>query len=189
MASIYLSIGQKKTRAQGATLIHEDEASFRQDSTLFSTWSRKGCQPLVPVTGERNSVKIFGCVDIYRPRFLYQRTTVFNADTYLAFLEERLARYYYPNRVYYIQDNASYHKDKDVWAWFKANRSWLEVYNLPPYSPEFNATERIWHHVRMEGTHNRYFCTKDELLNTLRSVFRSIQRRPDQIEGYLQPFL
>jgi len=189
MAPIYISEHQKKTRAQRATLIHEDEASFRQDSTLFSTWSRKGFQPIVPVTGARKSVKIYGCVDIYSARFLFKRATVFNADTYLTFLEQRIAHYYYPRRVYYIQDNASYHKDKDVWAWFNANRSWLTVYNLPPYSPEFNATERIWHHVRMEGTHNRYFDTKEELLSTVNRVFRSIQRNPDQIKGYLQPFL
>ncbi len=30
-----------------------------------------------------------------------------------------------------IQDNATYHKDGDVWAWFDANRHWLEVHQLP----------------------------------------------------------
>src|SRR2546429_9934198 len=34
-----------------------------------------------------------------------------------------------------IQDNASYHKDAEVWAWFKSNRHWLEMHHLPPYSP------------------------------------------------------
>lgn len=189
MAPIHLSEDQKKTSAEGAALIYEDEASFRQDSTLFSTWSRRGWQPLVPVTGARKVVKIFGCINIYGPRFLYQRATVFNADTYLTFLEERIARYYYPNRVYYIQDNASYHKDKEVWRWFQENSSWLQKYDLPPYSPEFNATERLWHHVRMKGTHNRYFKTEGELLDTLNRLFHSIQRNPDQIAGYLRPFL
>src|SRR2546430_1184972 len=38
--------------AQGAKLISEDEANFRQDATLYRTWSRRGQTPLVPVTGE-----------------------------------------------------------------------------------------------------------------------------------------
>ncbi|MGH9437463.1 MAG: transposase [Terriglobia bacterium] len=42
-----------------------------------------------------------------------------------------------------MQDNASYHKDAEVWAWFKSNRNWLEVHHLPPYSPELNPTERL----------------------------------------------
>ena len=33
---------KKNARAQGAALIHSDEASFRQDSTLHATWARRG---------------------------------------------------------------------------------------------------------------------------------------------------
>jgi len=43
--------------------------------------------------------------------------------------------------------------------------------------------------VRIKGTHNRYFVDEHELLSTLTRVFKSIQRNPDQIVGYLQPFL
>ena len=60
---------------------------------------------------------------------------------------------------------------------------------MPPYCPELNATERLWHHVRMSGTHNRYFSDKDELDNTLTRVFRSMQSDPEQIMGYVQPFI
>ena len=187
MASAQVSKYQKKTRAEEAALIFEDEASFRQDSTLHSTWSRRGYQPGVPVTGQRKSIKIFACVEIYSARFIYPRDTVFNADTYLSFLE-RIARYYFPRHVFYIQDNASYHKHKDVWAWFKANRNWFHVDNLPPYSPQFNAVERMWHYVRKEGTHNRYFVSEEELTRTLTRIFRSMQRKPDKIRGYLHPF-
>jgi len=45
-------------------LIFTDEASFRQDSTLHATWSRIGCPPEVPVTGQRKSVKIFGAIEL-----------------------------------------------------------------------------------------------------------------------------
>ena len=64
---------------------------------------------------------------------MYHRATVFNAQTYLDFLEQ-VARHYYPRHVFWIQDNAAYHKDADVWRWFGANRSWWHVTNLPPYS-------------------------------------------------------
>jgi hypothetical protein len=126
LAPLCLSQHKKKARSQGAALVFEDEASFRQDATLHSTWSRRGQQPLVPVTGQRKSVKIFGCVDVFSARFHYDRDEVFNAKTYLEFLET-VARKYHGRRVYYIQDNASYHKDKDVWAWFGDNRKWLEA--------------------------------------------------------------
>ena len=188
MAPLYLSKSKKNACAKKAALIFEDEASFRQDSTLHSTWARQGRQPEVPVTGQRKSVKIFGSVELFTAQFVYHRATVFNAETYLVFLDQ-IARRYYPQPVILIQDNASYHKDKKVWTWFSKNRTWLEVHNLPPYSPEFNATERIWHHTRITGTHNRYFATEQELVSTLICIFRQMQHSPEQITGYLQPFI
>lgn len=168
-------------------MIHNDEASFRQDSTLYQTWSRWGHQPSIPVTGQRKCLKVFGSVEIFAARFLYQMAEVFNAETYLAYLEH-IARAYCPRKTFLIQDNASYHKDKEVWSWFGENRKWLTVYNLPPYCPELNATERLWHHTRLVGTHNRYFITIEELQDTVSRVFKSIQHAPNRIRGYLQPF-
>lgn len=131
---------------------------------------------------------MFGCVDITSAKFTYAIDEVFNAETYLEFLEQ-VAKKYHRNKILYIQDNASYHKDRQVWDWFKDNRKWMEVYNLPPYSPELNATERLWHHTRISGTHNRYFDSRDALLGSLECVFADMQNDPSQIIGYLKPFL
>ena len=170
-------------------MIFTDEASFRQDSTIHATWSRVGHPPEVPVTGERKSVKILGAVELQRRRFLYQRDQVFNAQAYLDFLQRQIAPRYRRQGAILVQDNASYHKDKDVWAWFRQNRTWLEVKPLPPYSPQFNPTERLWQHTRKNGTHNRSFLTVDELARTLTRVFRDMQSKPETISAYLQPFL
>lgn len=166
----------------------EDEASFRQDSTLHATWAKRGHAPKVSVTGKRKSVKIFGCINIHTAGFHYHQDEVFNANTYLNFLEQ-IAKKYFRRHIFYIQDNASYHKDGDVWLWFKDHRKKIEVYNLPPYSPEFNATERLWHHTRMKGTHNRFFKDEFEIVKTLDGVFNQMQKNPDEIKGYLAPFL
>src|SRR6478672_9312451 len=83
----------KKTRSRHWALIFTDEASFRQDSTLHATWSRIGCPPEVPVTGDRKNVKILGAIELWRTRFDYRQDTVFNAATYLGFLEQLARRY------------------------------------------------------------------------------------------------
>src|SRR3989454_12623553 len=83
----------KKSQARHWALIFTDEASFRQDSTLHATWSRVGCPPEVPVTGERKSVKILGAIELWRTQFNYRQDTVFNASTYLNFLEQLARRY------------------------------------------------------------------------------------------------
>lgn len=168
-------------------MIFTDEASFRQDSTLHATWSLVGHQPQIQVTGERKSVKILGAVELYHAHFLYRRDSVFNAETYLSFLGQ-IARRYRRQGAVLIQDNASYHKDATVWAWFADNRDWLEVHQLPSYCPELNPTERLWQHTRKNGTHNRYFAHQEELVGTLTRVFHDMQAHPETVRPYLESF-
>jgi len=129
-------------------------------------------------------------VEVYSAAFLFETDEVFNGDTYLYFLEQRFAPAYYRRgqRVIYIHDNASYHREAQVWEWFAENRHWLEVHPLPAYSPEFNAAEPLWHHTRVNATHNTCFKNQEEILRSLESVFGSIQKEPQQIMGYLRPF-
>ncbi len=154
---------------------------------MHATWSRIGRPPEIPVTGERKSIKILGAIELFQTRFHYRQDTVFNASTYLAFLQQ-LARSYRRQGAILIQDNASYHKDREVGAWFAENRHWLEVHQLPPYSPELNPTERLWQHTRRTGTHNRYFSEPAELAGTLTRVFSEMQSHPELIRPYLRPF-
>jgi transposase len=108
----------------------------------------------------------------------------------MEFLEQVAKQFYRKSRkkIFYIQDNASYHKDEIVWEWFSDNKQYIEVYNLPPYSPEFNAAEPLWKYTRKTGTHNRYFESENAIMETLTTVFDGIQKNPKTIEGYINPF-
>jgi transposase len=172
-------------------IVYEDEASFRQTPTLYRTWARRGCQPQIPTRGERNTQKVLGAVSVPDGQFVWRhQTEYFNAQTYLAFLDEELLPRFYRRRrrVYLIQDNASYHKKPEVWDWLAQHRRQIEVFLLPSYSPELNATERLWHHTRKHSTHNRYFENPTELCQSLFATFANMQAHPETIRGLLTPF-
>ena len=132
-------------------------------------------------------MKVYGAVDLYSGRFLYHFDSVFNAGTYITYLEQ-VVRRYCPKKAFLIFDNARYHKTPEVQDWINDERKYLKPYYLPAYSPELNAMERLWHHTRMNGTHNRFFNSEEALYAVLVSNFRSIQHNPTQILGYLKPF-
>jgi len=167
-------------------LILTDETSFCQDCTSHAAWSPVGHPPEVPVTRKRYSVKILRsdrtlALPLPLPaRHCLQCLRLLRLP---AAITRRCRRQGAPR----IQDNASYHKDAEVWSWARSNRGWLEVPRLLPYSPEFNATERLWQHTRRNGTHNRYFANTTELLGTLARVFTDLQNRPGLIRPYLLP--
>jgi len=134
---------------------------------------------------------VLGAVSVPQGQFVWRhQTDYFNASTYLSFLDEALLPAYYRkgHRVYLILDNASYHKKPEVWDWLKAHRWQVEVFLLPPYSPEFNATERLWHHTRKQSTHNRFFDQPEKLCQSLFATFRDMQKHPETIQGFLAPY-
>lgn len=170
-------------------MLFADEASFRQDPSLYQTWARRGSQPRIPTTGQRNTQKVFGAVDIRRPRaYFIQGEEMFNGQTYTAFLNS-LAHLYRRQEVFLVHDNAPYHDAPEVQEWLGHYEHRFHLVPLPKYSPDLNAVERIWHHVRINATHNRYFPTKLEFVSTLCGALADIQRDPEQIVGYLNPFL
>jgi hypothetical protein len=87
-----------------------------------------------------------------------------------------------------LQDNASYHKKQETYDWFKSNRRYVEVFQLPPYWPELNATERIWNYTRKRVTHNRFFEQPQDLCDALFRNFDYVRHNPQEIENLLRPF-
>jgi len=51
--------------------------------------------------------------------------------------------------------------------------------HLPPYGPELNPVERVWKLARRTCTHNRYFPTLDELVDTVGDQFQ-MWRQPNE---------
>jgi len=169
-------------------LLFGDEASFRQDPSLYQTWARRGHQPLIPTTGQRNTQKIFGAVELYRPRFHFGHGEVFEGESYVAFLTG-IAQRYRNQEVFFIHDNAPYHRAPEVRQWLSCYGKRFHLYALPAYSPELNAIEPIWHHLRMQATHNRYHASEREFVKVLDGTLSSIVKEPRQVQGYLNPFL
>lgn len=191
MDAIYEAESKKKAREEHAVVVYEDEATFRQMPTLHATWARYNSQPHIPTKGQRNSQKILGAVCPATGQFAYRhQTEYFNAETYVSFLDEVLLPAFYRrnHRVYLVQDNASYHKKPEVYSWFSSHRKKVEVFLLPPYSPEFNATEKVWWHTRKECTHNKYFDTPECLCESLFATFEDLQQRPATLRSLLRPF-
>lgn len=191
MDTLYLSSIKKKASEEDALIVYGDEASFRQSPTLYQTWAPINSQLKIPTTGQRNTQKILGAIAIPTGKFEYRiQEDYFNYKTYVEFLGDLVVPRFYRkgHRIFLIQDNASYHKKPETYEWFTANRKYVEVFNLPRYQPELNAIERIWHHVRMYATHNRFHETVESLRCALFDSLSNIQVFPQSIVNYLHPY-
>jgi len=71
VGTLHLPEFKKNAKSEGAVIVFEDEAWFRQTPTLDATWAKRGSQPQIFTRGERNAQKIFGAVRLDNSYFTY----------------------------------------------------------------------------------------------------------------------
>lgn len=166
--------------AKKALLLFGDEASFAQWGSLSYTWAPKGQQPTVKTSGIRKGYKVFGLIDFFSGRLFWKsQTGRFNAASYIAFLSEVLATVKLP--IVLIQDGAKYHTSRVVQDFFAAQVHRLTVYQLPPYSPDFNPIEFLWKKVKKQATHLKYFATFQALTSSVDATLCHFADLPNEI--------
>jgi transposase len=168
----------------------EDEASFWLDGTLHRTWARVGCQPHVDTFGQRKTAHVFGAMTLERrPSFRFLFADVFNGKTFHRFLKH-LVRYSGQRKIFLVIDNAPCHHLKpEGKVWLAENRHRIELFRLPPYSPNLNPIEGAWKETKKQTTHNRFFHTTDERDAALTGTFRRFNRRKTSLAGHAARFL
>jgi transposase len=67
-------------------------------------------------------------------------------------------------------DGAGWHKSKDL----KIPEN-IDIFLLPPYSPELNPVERFWRYLKQNVLHNRLFETLESLEASLDVFINSLQ--------------
>ena len=166
-----------------------DEASFWLDGSLHRTWARVGEQPHVDTFGMRKTAHVFSAVSLdRRPRFHYMFSPVFKGDTFLLFLKQLVRRS--RRKLFLILDNGPCHNlTDDGKAWLGRNRDRIELFRLPPYSPNFNPTEGAWKETKKRTTHNRFFRTTDERDAALVATFETFKANPTLLAGHVARFI
>jgi IS1 family transposase len=84
-------------------------------------------------------------------------------------------------KVVLFVDNDMAHKAKAVRRLLAKHENRIELEWLPSYSPELNAQEDIWQHMRRRVTHNHYFEHMDALLEAVEQFHHQLEREPGQV--------
>jgi transposase len=169
-----------QARRSGAHLFFGDEASFALWGSLSYTWALKGHQPQVRTTGVRKGYKVFGAIDFFSGRLIYQGTEArFRSDTYQAFLQHLLAQVSGP--IILIQDGARYHTSRSTREFIAHNQARLRVYQLPSYSPDYNPIEHLWKKIKTQVTHNRYFAEFVKLVQSVEEALKLLATQSAEI--------
>jgi transposase len=179
----YPAIAQR-AKAEGAEIHWGDEMGLRSDHQAGTSYGRKGQTPVVAGTGQRFRCNMISTVtNLGTLRFMVF-TERFTAPVFIEFLRRllRAAR----RKVYLILDSHPVHRSRQVRNWLAARAANLEVFFLPPYSPELNPDELLNQDVKANAVGRRRAKNPADLAANVRGYLRSTQKSPQIVKNYFR---
>lgn len=156
----------------------EDEARFGQQGTLTRVWAKTGSGPAAVRQTQYEYLYALSIAcpesgDAWGLMSPYLNTKVINL--FLKQFSERL-----PADVHaaLFWDGAGYHRAGKLRV--PGN---ITLIPLPPYSPELNPMENLWHHLRSHYWANRFYADYDDLLEAATDGWRRTCLNPEIIRS------
>jgi transposase len=137
---------------------HQDEARFGQKGTITRVWAQKGSRPrAVPQTGF-TSLYVLAAVCAATGAVSALIMPELNTAVVNLFLEQFSRELPAGVHAVLIWDGAGFHTGAELVV-----PSNVSLILLPPYSPELNPVENLWHYLRAHHWSNRRYQDYNQL--------------------------
>ena len=139
----------------------QDEAGFGRINKPKYCWCEKGVRPSVPCHHIREYCYAFGVVEPLTGENFFLTLPRCNSACMSVFLRN-LSKEYQEDIILLCCDDAAWHKSGALEI--PGN---IELFYLPPYTPEMNPIEQIWKEIRRRGFRNEIFPTLNKVIDRL----------------------
>lgn len=146
-------------------------------------WMPKGKPHEMKTNADHNRLNLHGAVDPITFDVIVRQEDTINSAAVIRLLTQIELKNPNAECIYFICDNARYYKSKEVADWLETSR--IEMYCLPPYSPNLNIVERLWKYFRAEVMANTYYATFSEFRRVASDFFRLIRHRKADLQTLL----
>lgn len=141
-------------------------------------WARRGSRPTAVRQTEYDSVWLIGAVSPQTGQAEAILSPVLNTSIINQFLDQ-FSRALDPDiHAVLIWDGAGFHRASDLQV--PAN---ITLISLPPYSPELNPIENLWHYLRSHFWSNRTYRDYDELFDVAEQTWNTHCLNPGFIQS------
>jgi len=148
----------------------QDEAGFGRINKPKYCWCFSGLRPIVPCHHIREYRYAYGAVEPLTGESFFLVLPYCNTTCMNVYLQG-LSRAYPEDYILLAMDGASWHRTKEL----KTPEN-IELFFLPPATPEMNPTEQIWKEIRKRGFRNEIFQTLDKVITRLCDTIISLTK-------------
>jgi transposase len=173
-----------EAKRRGAAIFFADEAGVRSDAHSGRTWAPRGKTPVVKVTGARVGFNMISAVSPKgQLRFMVVPGRVAAAQ-FCAFLRRLMFRA--PRPIFLILDGHPVHRSAAARRFVASLRGTLQLFFLPPYSPELNPDEWVWNDLKNNRLGRMSIAGPAHLKQSAVDHLRQLQRTPALVRSFFQ---
>jgi transposase len=173
---------KSRASAEKADIYFGDAAHIRSDHHSGKTWGVKGQTPIVKTTGSRFGFSLISAITSKgHMRFMIREGGV-NSDVFIEFLKRLIVGA--KRKIFLVLDNGRSHTSKKTKEFVAANSKKLEIFYLPPYSPDLNPDELVWNHLKNHTVGRSTVTDKQNFKNQIESSMRSLQKNPEKVKSF-----
>ena len=172
----------EKAKAENAEIYWGDETSLQNTANYIKGYAPVGKTPILEVEAKRLKLNMLSAVSNRgKLRFTITKESV-NADILIDFMKRLIKDT--GRKVLLILDNLRVHHAKKVSAWLKEHQHEIELFYLPPYSPEYNPDEYLNSDLKREMSKLPIPGSEEELSRNARSVLKRTQLKSSRVKSY-----
>ena len=173
---------KKRAAKENATIYFEDEVGIRSDHQAGKSYAPKGQTPVIKKTGQRFSLNMVSAISNKGHVEFMILDSTFNGSVFLEFLAQLIK--YKQQKIFLVVDGHSAHKTKVVNAWLEENKSRIEIFFLPPYSPELNAQEYVNQDLKTNVIGKKRPINKAQMRNNVEEFMNKRKNDRRQVQKY-----
>ena len=130
-----------RAEKEDAEIFFGDETNIQNTANYARGYAPKGHTPVVQVEAQKLKIEMLSAISKRgKLHFLLYKDSM-NADKLIDFMTRLIADS--KKKVFLILDNLRVHHAKAVTAWLEKHKAQIELFYLPPYSPEYNPDELL----------------------------------------------
>ena len=169
----------RKAREERAEILWGDETGISSEDNRGRGYVPKGQTPVVYGPGKLFSASMISAINNQgKMRFMVYEGAL-RVDTFLKFLRRVIKDT--GRKIFIIVDNLRVHHAKKVQKWVEKHKNRIEIFFLPPYSPEHNPDEYMNQDVKAHMRKKPAPRSDRELKRGLRSYMKYLQWKTDKV--------
>jgi transposase len=173
---------KRQAQRENAEIHWGDESGLRSDESRHRGYAPRGKTPVVRLPARRKSLSLISAITNQgKVRFMVYPGAL-SPDLLIEFMR-RLVKDA-ERKVLLILDNLNVHKAKKVRAWLDERSEQIEVFFLPPYSPELNPDEYLNGDLKRAVHQDVPARDAGELRSLATKHLRAIQRSRHRVKRY-----